>query len=344
MNRRFPTFRRSAANLLEADWLLAAVLLLMMVALVPCPLYAAATNDTVAQAYKIFQSGEADKALQMIGSLPQGGGSSAEAQNLACRIHFSLGLWDQAVSECEKSVQLDGQNSDFHMWLGRALGLKAEHASFFSAYGLGKRVVAEFQTAVKLNPRSPAALSDLGDFYKSAPSIVGGGLDKAEQIARQLDGIEPARAHQLRADIAAARGDYGSAEREYKDAVSSASHPALRWTVLANFYRNRKRFSDMESAIHSAEAAAKKDSRATVALYDGAGVLIEGKQDPGTAARLLEEYLASPTKTEEGPAFEAYVRLARMKKQLGDAAGAQQQIAAALALAHDYKPALEFNR
>jgi hypothetical protein len=33
-----------------------------------------------------------------------------------------------------------------------------------------------------------------------------------------------------------------------------------------------------------------------------------------------------------------------MKKQLGDPSAAQQQISAALALAHDYKPALEFNR
>jgi hypothetical protein len=73
-------------------------------------------------------------------------------------------------------------------------------------------------------------------------------------------------------------------------------------------------------------------------------VLIDGKLDPGTAARMLEEYLASSTKTEEGPAFEAYVRLAKMKKQLGDSKAAQQQISAALALAHDYKPALEFNR
>jgi hypothetical protein len=36
--------------------------------------------------------------------------------------------------------------------------------------------------------------------------------------------------------------------------------------------------------------------------------------------------------------------LAKMKKQLGDPGGAQLEIAAALALAHDYKPALDFNR
>jgi hypothetical protein len=33
------------------------------------------------------------------------------------------------------------------------------------------------------------------------------------------------------------------------------------------------------------------------------------------------------------------VRLANLKKQLGDVAGAKQEQAAALQLAHDYKPA-----
>jgi tetratricopeptide (TPR) repeat protein len=304
----------------------------------------AAPNQTVAQADQLFQAGEADKALQQLSTLPQGGSGSAEALNLSCRIHFALQQWDKAVSECEQSTKLDNQNAAYHMWLGRALGLKAEHVSFLSAYGLGKRVVAEFQTAARLNPRSPEALMDLGEFYKSAPGIVGGGLDKAEKVAQQLDSVEAARAHQLRAGIAESRGDYDTAEREYKQAVATAAHPALRWTVLASFYRVRKRFDDMHAALRSAESAAKKDPRAAIALYDGAGVLIDGKLDPGTAARMLEEYLASSTKTEEGPAFEACVRLARMKKQLGDSAGAQQQISAALAMAHDYKPALDFNR
>jgi hypothetical protein len=55
---------------------------------------------------------------------------------------------------------------------------------------------------------------------------------------------------------------------------------------------------------------------------------------------MLEEYLAEYPKTEEGPSFEAHTRLARLKAQLGDKNGAWQERAAALKLAHDYKPAL----
>ena len=315
--------------------------ILVAIAVVSLPAESANSSQTIAQANQLLQSGEADKALALLSSLPQGGANIAEAQILACHVHYALQQWDEAVSECEQAVRLDGQNSTYHMWLGRAVGLKASHVSFLSAYSLGKRVVAEFEQAAKLNPHSAEALMDLGEFYQQAPGIVGGGLDKAENIATQLDKLDSARGHQLHGRIAEDRGDYSTAETEYKQAIAAAAHPALYWTTLASFYRARKRWTNMESAIQSCEGTALRDNHAAVALYDGAGVLIDAKRDPGTAARLLEEYLASPNKTEEGPAFEAHVRLAKMQKQLGDTSRARQEIAAALALAHDYKPALE---
>ena len=319
----------------------AAVAILVVIAAVS--LFAQAANPTqaIAQTNQYLQNGEADKALALLKSLPQGGTGIAEAQILACHVHYALQQWDAAVSECEQAVRLDDQNSVYHMWLGRAVGLKAGHVSFLSAYSLGKRVLSEFEEAVKLNPHNAEALMDLGEYYKQAPGMVGGGLDKAENVAAQLDKLDPARGHQLHGRIAEDRSDYTTAESEYKQAIAAAAHPALYWTTLASFYRARKRWTDMESAIQSCESASQRDKHAAVALYDGAGVLIDGKRDPGTAARLLEEYLASPNKTEEGPAFEAHVRLAKMQKQLGDTSRAQQEIASALALAHDYKPALE---
>ena len=144
---------------------------------------AANVTQTLAQANQALQNGEADKALGLLGSLPQSGTQMAEAQNLACRVRYTLEQWDAAVSDCEQSVRLDGQNSNYHLWLGRAVGEKADRASFMTAYSLGKRVRVEFEAAVKLDPRNAEALSDLGDFYKEAPGIVGGGMDKAESIA-----------------------------------------------------------------------------------------------------------------------------------------------------------------
>ena len=301
----------------------------------------------LAQANAALQAGEADKALALLHPLTQpdsaqyGTHNQAEAHNLECRVRYILEQWDRAVSDCEKAVELDRENAAYHMWLGRALGEKADRASFLSAYSLGKRVRDEFEESVRLNPRSAEALGDLAEFYYSAPSVVGGGTDKAEKIAVQFDKIEPAGAHELRGHIAEEHKDFGAAEREYKQAITVAVHPAFQWETLASFYRRRERWMDMESALLSCMTAAEHDKHAAVALYDAASVLIRTNRNPVLAARMLEGNLGSSQKTEEAPAFVAHVRLGRLKEQMGDAESAKRERASALALARDYKPAQE---
>ena len=234
---------------------------------------------------------------------------------------------------------MDPGSSIDHMWLGRALGEKASRASFLTAYSLGKRVRAEFEQAVQLDPRNAGALSDLGVFYKDAPGIVGGGTDKAEAIAAQLDKVNPAKAYELRGNIDVVRKDYVSAERDFKQAVAVSPHPAEQWTILANFYRNQKRWNDFDAAIQSCVSAAARDRNSGVGLYDGAGILIETRRNPALAAKMLEDYLAGSSKSEEAPAFIAHARLGQLKQHLGDAAGAKQEFAAAAAMAREYNPA-----
>ena len=72
-------------------------------------------------------------------------------------------------------------------------------------------------------------------------------------------------------------------------------------------------------------------------------MLIHTNRDAARAAKMLEEYLAGSTKSEEAPAFVAHTWLARLKGLSGDKAAASRERAAALALAHDYKPALDLN-
>jgi tetratricopeptide (TPR) repeat protein len=297
------------------------------------------STATLAQANSDLQAGEADKAIALLATLPYTGAGAAEAQNLLCRVRFTLQQWSQAATECQQAVNLDEQNSDYHMWLGRVLGQQASHASFLSALGIAKHSLSEMQTAAKLNPQNGPALSDLGDYYAQAPGMAGGGTDKAQAVASQLDKVDPARAAQLRGDIALQQKDYATAESAYRQAATVAKEPADYWTVLANFYRGRQQWSDLDSAIQNCVAAAAKDKKSGVGLYDGAGVLISAKRNPALAAQMLENYLSSSSLSEQAPAFIAHIRLSRLKQQLGDAAGAKSELAIAAQMAKEFNPA-----
>jgi tetratricopeptide (TPR) repeat protein len=290
----------------------------------------------LAQANADLQTGEADEALRLLNSLP----SSAETHNLRCRVLFSLERWDDAAVECAQAVAVDPQNSNDHMWLGRALGEKADRVSFISAFTLGIQVRNEFEQAVRLDPRNAPALADLGEFYYEAPGILGGGSDKAEAIAVELDRVDPPRADELRGRIAEKHHDYATAERELKQAIAVSEHPAFQWMILGSFYSRRDRWPDMDAAVQMGLKAAQDDGSANVTLFNAASMLNRCNRNLQLAARLFQEYLAGFPKTEEAPTFAAHARLAQIEARSGNFDDARRERAAALTLAHDYEPAL----
>jgi tetratricopeptide (TPR) repeat protein len=303
------------------------------------PAYSA---DSLASANAALQAGKADEATRLLSQDLKANPNNPEANNLLCRVEFAVQHFDPAAEHCQKAVSADPNNARYHLWLGRAIGERASRASFLSAYSLAKKTREEFETAVKLDPHDVEALSDLGEFDKEAPGAVGGGLDKAEDVAKKLDPVDPSRAHILRAEIAEKQKNLPEAEQQYK-AATTGPHSAIAWMELANFYRRHERWSDLDSAVDSGASAASKEKHSAIALANGAGILARANRSPNLAIKLYTEYLASPDRTEEAPAFEVLTKLARLREKNGDHAGAQRDQAAAQALAHDYKPAQDIS-
>jgi hypothetical protein len=109
--------------------------------------------------------------------------------------------------------------------------------------------------------------------------------------------------------------------------------------TLSSYYARRKQWDQMLQALHTGmEADAKAAKPHGPALVDGAGILSRHQREPQLAAQLLQLYLASPNQSADAPAFQVHVQLSRLLEQQGDHAGAQEQIAAAAALARDYHP------
>jgi hypothetical protein len=74
-------------------------------------------------------------------------------------------------------------------------------------------------------------------------------------------------------------------------------------------------------------------------LVDVSSLLTSIHRSPDVAARVLQEYLASPTKTDEAPAFRVHLQLGNLLAKQGDTAGAHREYLAAVALASGYAPA-----
>lgn len=305
---------------------------LLAVALLASPATAGADES----APGLLATGHVDQAITLLDRQIKQSPDDPLAHNLLCRAYFSLGEWDRGISNCEKAVQLSPDNSQFHLWLGRIYGEKADRANFLSAAGLAKRVVREFEAAVHLNPRSVDARADLAEFYLEAPGIVGGGRDKAEQQANSLMELNPASAHWVMGRIAEKHKDFDVAEKEYKAAIEAGKGAASAWLNLGLFYRHRQQWDDMERALVHVRAASLDRPDA---LVDAAEILIHSQHNLPEAVELLHAYLKSGSEVEQAPEFKVHYLLGSAQERLGDPRAAADEYRAALDLAREYQPA-----
>src|SRR5215212_3989267 len=93
---------------------------------------------------------------------------------------------DKAIAAFEKAVAKNPKKAEYHYWLGNAYGLAARKANMFSQMSLGKKVGAEFNQAVALDPNYLDARMGVLEFDLQAPGIMGGGEDKAVAQAAEI--------------------------------------------------------------------------------------------------------------------------------------------------------------
>jgi len=284
---------------------------------------------------QLLAAGRADEAIMSLQSQLASKPSDAASQNLLCRAYYMIGNWDSGIAACEKAVSLEPKSSLYHLWLGRIYGEKADHSSFITGANLAPKVRREFETAVNLDPKNMEARSDLADFYLEAPSIIGGGSDKAEGQAAQMLSTDPAGAAIVRAKLAQKRNDFTQAEKEYKSALDISGGKAGIWLGLAKFYLQRKQYDRMEEAIQHVASSNQQNQHVFV---DAADFLIRNKRDIAQAGDMLRRYLAGRT-VEEAPAFKAHYLLGSLMEKNGNKTAAAQEYRAALSLASNFAPA-----
>jgi tetratricopeptide (TPR) repeat protein len=242
------------------------------------------------------------------------------------------------VRNCDRAAQLDPRNAGFQLWLGRSYGEKASVASPLSAYALARKSVAAFTAARTLDRQSMDIARDLAEYYSEAPSIVGGGSDKALALAAELATEHPSDAAWVRALVATHGGEYEQAEREYNEAIRLDHNSASSYLELARYLRGRKLWDRFQQAV---ERALKSPRIRPADRYDAAELLLKTNRDLPEAAQQMRTYIQSGHTEEGAPVFRAHFLLGEILLKSGDSARAAAEYRTALALASSYRPAAD---
>jgi tetratricopeptide (TPR) repeat protein len=286
-----------------------------------------------------YEKGDYNKAIEILKTAAGKEPGNGEIQLLLTKSYLESDQYDNAVHSGEKAVSIDPKNSAYHRWLGEAYGGKADHASMLSAYSLARKTQKEFETAVQLDERNFDAAQDLIEYDCTAPSIVGGGEEKAHQLIQKLARLDAAEGHFGAGVCKAVKKDYAGADLEYAKALESKPKTADRIYGIGDYFLQRGQAEKVLEVAGAGEALAPKDPRGK--YYRAVGWTLKGEKYPD-AEKLLREYLdAGPKRATDPAPWDAHYWLGRLSAAQENAAAAKSEYQQALKLNPKYKRAQE---
>ena len=304
--------------------------------LIPLVILSAVLSWAENPAQVLLAQGRVDDSIASLKQTLKNSPNDAVSHHLLSRAYYEVEDWNDAIDEAQHAVALQPLNSDYHLWLGRAYGQKAENSSWVTAIGLAKKVRAEFERAVQLNGFNLDARADLAEFYIEAPSFLGGGKDKARAQAENVASFDSPTAHWIQAHIAEKEKKPAIAEREYKAAIQASNGYPSYWLNLAGFYRRQGRLIEMEEAVNRATSL---EIKKLDTLVEAAQILYSGGRNFPAAVQLLRRYLSSNALVPDAPAFQAHFLLGSIFERQGDRQAAMQEYRASLSLAREFDSA-----
>lgn len=310
----------------------AAVLLLIVTSGLTAPASAAAPSSAVERASALVEAERFPEAERALRRALERRPSDTEAIYYLGRVYLETERIDDAVDFLERMARRHAGSSRVHQGLGEAYAVAALQASVFRQLSLARDARSSLERAVRLDPRNVEARVSLFEFYRHAPSVAGGGMDKARGQLEQIRRLDPARGHELSGHLLRDEGDEEGAIASYRKAVATDPTSLQSRLSLVLALIESRRFGEAFTAI---DGILERDPGHMSALYQlGRNAALSGKRlDQGE--RALRRYLGHrPLRNQPSHAW-AHYRLGMIQKRQGELATARYSLRRALSLDPD---------
>lgn len=291
---------------------------LLLVLAIGTPLtQAQESNSEMQQAIAAFNADNFEDAKLLLDQQPE----SASKFLYLGKIAYQQKDLEQAEALFEEAVDLDKQSAEAQYMLGSVSMKLAATASIFSAPGYASTAKESLAKAIELDPSHVDAMVALSQFYAYAPSIVGGDIDKAEELAMQIakySKLESLYVYQMIYRNKEAKDQLLELSQQLLSEYSESSEAVLTaGFILQDLTKYEEAFKAFERS-RSLERKDKDDLSPEYALFQigKTAVLSESRLDEGVEA--LQQYIALQKSTPVPSVDWAEFRLAQIKLLQGE--------------------------
>jgi tetratricopeptide (TPR) repeat protein len=281
-------------------------------------------------AQQAFEQSDYARAVEILQAEAAQNPQNAEIPLLLAKTYYELQQHDGAVAWAEKAVALAPQNSVHHEWLGRTYGEKAQHSSWLSAISLARKARAEFELAVYLDGNNFSARQALIEFDCSAPSLVGGGEDKARPEIAEVAALDAAEGHFAAGNCRRQKRDFAAASAEFTKALESGPKSADLIYDIGDYALKHGEPGRLLEVADEGELVRPSDPRGK--FFRAVGWILL-KEEPDKSEQLLKQYLkVAPIRMDYPKLGEAHYWLGRLLESQKDMRAAEVEYRTAVRL------------
>lgn len=294
------------------------------------------SQSTMERAKKLYEEKNLTECVKLLKTIDDDAPDYAAAQYYLGRAAFDEKNFEDAADYFEEATeQKSGQISEYYTSLGDSYGSIANDANVIRQGMLAPKMKNAWEKAIALDAKNVDARFSLIQFYTKAPSFMGGSMDKAKEMARQITAIKPAPGHRSMGNLLVQEKKIDEAEKEYLEMVKA---DATFSTVLGTFYQNQKKF---DKAFALFDDLLKKNPQDMNTVYQlGKTSAMSGQRLDDGEGYLLRylDFIPGPTQASHAG---ANMRLGQILEKKGKKAEAKAKYQVALKLDGNLQEAKE---
>jgi len=271
------------------------LLVFLLLSCIFYPLMGVIATPTLEEGKKLLQEEKPKEAKVVLEQVVKAEPKNHEANYLLGFIYALEGDYDKCIKYAKKAVELEGSNSEYHLWLGRCYSVKAMNSSKIKAPFTAKKGKSEFEKAVELDSANLEARFALFQYHLWASGIAGGDKKKAKELAGIIYKMDRFRGAQAWAAFWEDERELDKTETYLREAAELDTSSTFRARYsLGYFFQNNKKYDE---AVVVYEEILKKNPKEMGALYQICKTYFLAKDSLEKAEACFKRYLEEePTK------------------------------------------------
>jgi tetratricopeptide (TPR) repeat protein len=239
------------------------------------------------------------------------------------KIDLQKGDTETAVKHIDQALLIEPNNAEELLASGDAYCSHAQKSSIFTALKFAKKCIAQYDSAVNMEPENATALLAAIKFHMEAPSIAGGSAKRGNELMDRLVRLSPEDANVYKIYLLDKDGKEKNALALADELSQKGLKAAENQYAIAHYYKDKKLFAQskalLEPLLTWKETPKNRWHINDSYLQLGEIFLAEGK-DNNQGIRLIEEYKKKNNNPNDIHYFWSTWSLAKGYKALGQSA------------------------